>query len=68
MCDLFHNTVSVIHCQGVRARMVDRDIAPKWSPPSLEQVSEDMVDHYFSPLSESELDLELPTKLREAFN
>lgn len=29
MCDLFHNTVSVIHCQGVRARMVDRDIAPK---------------------------------------
>ncbi|KAL9429943.1 hypothetical protein AB3S75_025349 [Citrus x aurantiifolia] len=54
--------------EGVRARMVDRDIAPKWSPPSLEQVSEDMVDHYFSPLSESELDLELPTKLREAFN
>lgn len=40
----------------------------QWSPPSLEQVSEDMVDHYFSPLSESELDLELPTKLREAFN
>ncbi|XP_044481259.1 3-hydroxyisobutyryl-CoA hydrolase-like protein 1, mitochondrial [Mangifera indica] len=55
-------------CEGVRARMVDKDLAPKWSPPSLEQVSEDMVDCYFSSLSESEPDLELPTKLREAFN
>ncbi|XP_031263735.1 3-hydroxyisobutyryl-CoA hydrolase-like protein 1, mitochondrial isoform X1 [Pistacia vera] len=55
-------------CEGIRARMVEKDLAPKWSPPSLEQVSEDMVDCYFSPLSESEPDLELPTKLREAFN
>ncbi|KAK4848016.1 hypothetical protein QYF36_008187 [Acer negundo] len=55
-------------CEGVRARMVDRDLAPKWDPPSLEQVSKDMVDHYFSPLSESDPDLELPVKLREAFN
>ncbi|KAF9668758.1 hypothetical protein SADUNF_Sadunf14G0036800 [Salix dunnii] len=54
-------------CEGVRARMVDKDMAPKWNPPSLEQVSEDMVDRYFSPLSESEPDLDLPTKQREAF-
>uniref|UniRef100_A0A6M2ENF6 3-hydroxyisobutyryl-CoA hydrolase n=1 Tax=Populus davidiana TaxID=266767 RepID=A0A6M2ENF6_9ROSI len=54
-------------CEGVRARMVDKDSAPKWNPPSLEQVSEDMVDRYFSPLSESEPDLDLPTKQREAF-
>ncbi|XP_052302716.1 3-hydroxyisobutyryl-CoA hydrolase-like protein 1, mitochondrial isoform X2 [Populus trichocarpa] len=54
-------------CEGVRARMVDKDLAPKWNPPSLEQVSEDMVDRYFSPLSESEPDLDLPTKQREAF-
>ncbi|KAK9274058.1 hypothetical protein L1049_018872 [Liquidambar formosana] len=54
-------------CEGVRARMVDKDFAPKWDPPSLKQVSKDMVDHYFSPLSEFEPELELPTKLREAF-
>lgn len=39
----------------------------QWDPPSLEQVSEDMVQHYFSRLNEFEPDLELPTKLREAF-
>ncbi|XP_022153252.1 3-hydroxyisobutyryl-CoA hydrolase-like protein 1, mitochondrial [Momordica charantia] len=54
-------------CEGVRARVVDKDLLPKWNPPTLEQVSEDMVNQYFSPLSEKEPDLELPTKLREAF-
>ncbi|CAN1248755.1 3-hydroxyisobutyryl-CoA hydrolase-like protein 1, mitochondrial [Linum perenne] len=54
-------------CQGVRARMVDKDLAAKWNPPRLDQVTEDMVDSYFTPLSESEPDLELPTQQREAF-
>ncbi|CAL5195231.1 unnamed protein product [Lathyrus oleraceus] len=54
-------------CEGVRARVVDKDMAPKWDPPTLEKVSQDMVDQYFLPLSESEPDLELPTKSREAF-
>ncbi|XAR54165.1 3-hydroxyisobutyryl-CoA hydrolase [Bertholletia excelsa] len=53
--------------EGVRARVVDKDLAPKWNPPSLEKVSEDMVDQYFTPLSESEPDLQLPIKQREAF-
>ncbi|KAI4295222.1 hypothetical protein MLD38_040540 [Melastoma candidum] len=53
--------------EGVRARMVDKDFAPKWDPPSLEHVPDDMVEEYFSPLNTSEPDLELPTKLREAF-
>ncbi|KAM3733196.1 hypothetical protein ACB098_11G116900 [Castanea mollissima] len=61
------NQVSRDFCEGVRARMVDKDLAPKWNPPSLEQVSKDMVEHYFSPLSKSEPELELPTELREAF-
>ena len=39
----------------------------QWNPPSLEQVSEDMVEHYFSPLSEIEPNLELSTEVREAF-
>ncbi|XP_065624746.1 3-hydroxyisobutyryl-CoA hydrolase-like protein 1, mitochondrial isoform X2 [Quercus suber] len=63
-----HDTVEeIIDALGVRARMVDKDLAPKWNPLSLEQVSKDMVEHYFSPLSKSEPDLELPTELREAF-
>ncbi|XP_040995331.1 3-hydroxyisobutyryl-CoA hydrolase-like protein 1, mitochondrial [Juglans microcarpa x Juglans regia] len=61
------NQVSRDFCEGVRARMVEKDLAPKWDPPSLERVSEDMVLHYFSRLNEFEPDLELPTKLREAF-
>ncbi|XP_043812522.1 3-hydroxyisobutyryl-CoA hydrolase-like protein 1, mitochondrial isoform X5 [Manihot esculenta] len=59
--------ISTDFCEGVRARMVDKDLAPKWNPASLEQVSEDMVEHYFSPLNELEPDLELPTEQREAF-
>ncbi|BBG97351.1 ATP-dependent caseinolytic protease/crotonase family protein [Prunus dulcis] len=59
--------VSNDFCEGVRARVVEKDFAPKWDPPSVEKVSSDMVDQYFSPLSEFEPDLELPTELREAF-
>lgn len=59
--------ISTDFSEGVRARMVDRDFKPKWDPPSLNRVSDDMVDEYFSPLSKSEPELELPTKVREAF-
>ncbi|XP_077234381.1 small ribosomal subunit protein mS47-like [Tasmannia lanceolata] len=54
-------------CEGVRARLVDKDFTPKWDPPSLGQVSKDMVDGFFSPLSEFDPELKLPTTLREAF-
>ncbi|KAK4403576.1 3-hydroxyisobutyryl-CoA hydrolase-like protein 1, mitochondrial [Sesamum angolense] len=54
-------------CEGVRAKLVDKDLVPKWDPPSLEHVSQDMVDQYLSPLSAFEPELELPTKQREAF-
>ncbi|KAF8380520.1 hypothetical protein HHK36_028007 [Tetracentron sinense] len=59
--------VSNDFCEGVRARLVDKNFAPKWDPPCLENVPKDMVDNYFLPLSEFEPELELPTKLREAF-
>ncbi|KAJ9556540.1 hypothetical protein OSB04_011154 [Centaurea solstitialis] len=39
----------------------------EWDPPSLEHVSQDMVDQYFSPLTALEPELDLPTKQREAF-
>ncbi|KAL2963582.1 hypothetical protein AAZX31_17G209100 [Glycine max] len=53
--------------EGVRARMVDRDFAPKWDPPRLKDISEDMVEYYFSPLSEVQSELVLPTALREPY-
>lgn len=58
-------SVSNDFCEGVRARLVDKDFAPKWDPPTLEDVSKDMVDCFFSPLSELESELDLPTSLRE---
>ncbi|GMN35279.1 hypothetical protein TIFTF001_005197 [Ficus carica] len=54
-------------CEGVRTRLVDKDFAPKWEPPSLAEVSKDMVDCYFSPLPEVESELELPTASREPY-
>ncbi|KAJ0828882.1 putative 3-hydroxyisobutyryl-CoA hydrolase [Helianthus annuus] len=55
-------------CEGVRARMVDKDFAPKWNPPSLEHISYDMVDEYFSPLGAFESELELSTRKPEPFH
>ena len=40
--------------QGVRAVLVDRDHSPKWNPPTLEEVTDDMVQAYFEPLGENE--------------
>lgn len=59
--------VSNDFCEGVRARLVDKDFAPKWDPPSLEEVTKDMVDSYFSPLGELESELKLPTAVREPY-
>ncbi|CAN1177343.1 3-hydroxyisobutyryl-CoA hydrolase-like protein 2, mitochondrial [Linum perenne] len=53
--------------EGVRARLVEKDFAPKWDPPTLADVSKDMVDSYFSRLDEFEPELELPTAIREPY-
>ncbi|MBO6687961.1 MAG: enoyl-CoA hydratase/isomerase family protein [Henriciella sp.] len=41
--------------EGVRAVIVDKDHAPKWSPDTLEGVSDHDVAKYFEPLCENEL-------------
>ncbi|KAG5582716.1 hypothetical protein H5410_053343 [Solanum commersonii] len=52
-------------CEGVRARLVDKDFAPKWDPTRLEKVTTDMVDRFFIPLDELEPELNLATAIRE---
>lgn len=41
--------------EGVRAVVVDKDHAPKWSPATLEGVSDDYVATFFASLGEEEL-------------
>lgn len=37
--------------EGVRALLIDRDNKPKWNPDHIADVSTDMVESYFTPLS-----------------
>lgn len=43
--------------EGVRALIIDKDKAPKWSPPAIDEVSDDAINAYFEPLDE---ELEFP--------
>jgi enoyl-CoA hydratase/carnithine racemase len=36
--------------EGVRALVIDKDNAPQWNPPSLEQVTPEMVTRFFEPV------------------
>ena len=40
--------------EGVRAVLVDRDNDPKWNPRDLEEVTDKMVERYFSKLPDDE--------------
>lgn len=44
--------------EGVRAVIIDKDHAPKWSPAMLEGVSAADIDRYFATLGEDELSFE----------
>lgn len=41
--------------EGIRAQLIDKDRTPSWQPASLEAVSEQLVDHYFTPVPAKEL-------------
>lgn len=43
--------------EGVRAAIVDKDNAPRWSPSDLAAVPKDLIPQHFSPLPGHELDL-----------
>eukprot|EP00208_Stichococcus_sp_RCC1054_P000822 CAMPEP_0206136860 /NCGR_PEP_ID=MMETSP1473-20131121/2078_1 /ASSEMBLY_ACC=CAM_ASM_001109 /TAXON_ID=1461547 /ORGANISM="Stichococcus sp, Strain RCC1054" /LENGTH=367 /DNA_ID=CAMNT_0053529675 /DNA_START=101 /DNA_END=1204 /DNA_ORIENTATION=- len=44
--------------EGVRATLIDKGSSPAWSPVTLQEVTEEMVDHFFAPLARGqELDL-----------
>lgn len=41
--------------EGIRAAIIDKDRAPKWQPPILADVTNEMVDRYFAPRGIDEL-------------
>ncbi|MFC9353325.1 enoyl-CoA hydratase/isomerase family protein [Arthrobacter sp. NPDC057013] len=43
--------------EGIRAQVIDKDRSPRWSPPSLTEVSTDAVEAYFADLGPAELGL-----------
>lgn len=51
--------------EGIRALTIDKDNAPKWDPPMLEKVTDEMVDLIFQPFEKHlELQLDENEKLR----
>jgi enoyl-CoA hydratase len=45
--------------EGVRALLLDKDGAPRWSPGRLAEVAATMFDEFFAPLETGELELEV---------
>lgn len=36
--------------EGIRAQIIEKDRSPRWRPASLEEVDDDLVSHYFTPV------------------
>lgn len=39
-------------CEGIRALLVDKDGQPKWQPAHLEEITNEMIEAYFAPLTD----------------
>ena len=44
--------------EGVRAQVIDKDRNPQWDPPTLAEVTDELVDRFFAPLGDHDLHLE----------
>ncbi|WP_215449715.1 enoyl-CoA hydratase/isomerase family protein [Streptomyces sp. ATCC 21386] len=51
--------------EGIRAQVIDKDRTPRWSPPTLAEVTDADVDRFFAPLGERELALAGPDNPQE---
>jgi enoyl-CoA hydratase len=52
--------------EGVRALLRDKDGTPNWSPAQFEDITTDIVEKYFAPLGERELELPLRSEMQAA--
>jgi enoyl-CoA hydratase len=52
--------------EGVRAALRDKDGSPRWAPARFEDITPDMVERYFAPLGEDELDLPSRAEMQAA--
>ena len=49
------NSLLISHLfPGVRALLIDKDLKPKWNPPTLEEVTQEIVDYHFTALKPAE--------------
>ncbi|CAD6255665.1 unnamed protein product [Miscanthus lutarioriparius] len=63
ICHLIRGDFSRDFYEGCRAILLDKDRRPKWMPPNLEQVHEEVVEEYFSRIDDPQWeDLNLPDR------
>lgn len=59
--NILRTTISEDMYEGIRALTIDKDNAPKWQPPALEEVDDGKVDLVFKPF-EKDFELQIPEK------
>ena len=42
--------------EGVRAALIDKGQTPRWRPASLAKIDDEMIEAYFAPIGDRELD------------
>ncbi|KAH1081778.1 hypothetical protein J1N35_021539 [Gossypium stocksii] len=57
--NILRTTISADVYEGIRALTIDKDNAPKWDPPILDQVDDEKIDLVFQPFTE-DLELKVP--------